>query len=568
MIRSLKTLATLTVLAGTVVAAGCDLTKLQALDDELDLILEIPGLSTTMVVQFVDGATGELVTGDLEVTVGGEAAASVIDPLFYDRVEKLSVSGGVVALGLPSGINATESNPVRFTVTAKAPGYLRALGNISVAGRGVSTWVVRMVKESAPPAGVVVSNQAGGVASSGVVTSGVTLTVPTGVRGAVTVTIPAGTALTTANGQPLQGALTTKVVYHSPESAGALLAFPGGMSEARVAGQPGGSTVISGGIASVEVRDASGRLAGAVSGATLTIPLPSGYRAPGAERPAQDGDELEVWRMDLNTGTWSLRGTGVVRGGHLVTGPGAQAAAAPGRRFSVERPPPTTEFRFLPDTYDGVLVSNSGPTALGGTVGKLEVDLTGPNLSHYRYSKIEISTTGWASSGRFRGLPGAIWEDVPSGNPFDVKVFDLAGRLAATKSESCTSSPCVISVPVPDPNLVTAEVALDVVCSGTTVLATYPFQFRLLGGEQEWTSAWLDKGRTLLPGVAYDQLYQFAASVTKNGRTTQKEWRVRMSEFSTPLDGAAERIYGERDGSTLKLKYRLSEWKEVCDAVS
>lgn len=151
-------------------------------------------------------------------------------------------------------------------------------------------------------------------------------TVSTGTgSGGVELEIPSGTGLTTAAGLPVTGALTATVTYHNPVDPSSLATFPGGMA---VREQPDGTPIsvggpasfVSGGFASIEIRDGSGNeVRNFDSPVTVTMTVPKNLGNPDTGLPIAAGDSVPLWSYDTDTGEWSAHRQ-FLPDGPIVTG--------------------------------------------------------------------------------------------------------------------------------------------------------------------------------------------------------------------------------------------------------
>jgi hypothetical protein len=331
---------------------GCDTGPLQSLKDDLQVRLNVPGLSSSVSLQFVDLATDRTIEGDIRVILSGQDAGVLVDPNFFDPVSDLTVRGGVLTLGIRDGRVPSETSPVIANVLISAPGYVTTTYTLAVERTGSTGFEVGLVQVASPPAGVAAVQQSSNLNPGGGTPTEINLQTPietqSGVRASVV--IPAGTTLLNAQGFPLQGQVSAQLTYFNPNSPEALSAFPGGFENMRRIGFPD-EPVPTLGFVAVQLTDGQGRRAANLSGnAQITIPIVPGTLDPATGVPIAAGDRIPIWSLEPEVGQWLYEGEYVVQtagalalaGGSVPEGLGQNALVV---QFETNH---FTFFTFLP----------------------------------------------------------------------------------------------------------------------------------------------------------------------------------------------------------------------------
>ncbi|MEM8600651.1 MAG: hypothetical protein AAGF99_12085 [Bacteroidota bacterium] len=339
-------LKTTFVCALALLVAACDLAGIQSdLEDATTVRLNVPAAPAEFAVTVIDATTQRPVSGEVSLTIAGDDAALIVDPLFYDPIEEVTTGSGTVALALPDGTEVSPDAPVRFDVIVRADGYITTGRSIAIRSTGVDVFEVRMLPLSGDaPEGVSVAaeTEAGSTTNQGRLRETITITTPADAQtqARATVTIPADVTITDARGRVLRGALSATVAYYSPQSSEAMALFPGGFDDLAVT-RADGSTARGGalqtvGFVSIDLFDEAGRRAEQFSAPLdVTMDVPAGLINPETGAPVAAGDRIPVWTYDEITGRWTEEGSFTAPGGSFVFGESTQAGLIP-LGFSVD----------------------------------------------------------------------------------------------------------------------------------------------------------------------------------------------------------------------------------------
>ncbi|MEL6611261.1 MAG: hypothetical protein AAFQ53_04135, partial [Bacteroidota bacterium] len=149
--------------------AACDFAGIQSdLEDATTVRLTVPAPPAEFAVTMIDATTQRPIDGEVRLTIAGDDAALVVDPLFFDPIDEVTTESGTVALALPDGTEVSADAPVRFEVIARADGYVTTGRSIAVRSTGADVFEVRMLPLSgqAPEGVTVTANTGAGAANN------------------------------------------------------------------------------------------------------------------------------------------------------------------------------------------------------------------------------------------------------------------------------------------------------------------------------------------------------------------------------------------------------------------
>jgi hypothetical protein len=168
-------------------------------------------------IQFVDQANGSVIADkEVKIEISGPGASKIYE---ISGTRTFKVANGMINLAIRKDAIPSESNPLNFTVTATAQGYLASTANLIYTDAESKSFDIQLVSldnlpESITKTSVKVDNTSDGLASEVTITPTKVPTINTG----MSVTIPAGTKFLDASGNALSGSFDAKVYYFSPES--------------------------------------------------------------------------------------------------------------------------------------------------------------------------------------------------------------------------------------------------------------------------------------------------------------------------------------------------------------
>ncbi|WP_266364996.1 hypothetical protein [Tellurirhabdus rosea] len=255
---------------------------------------------------------GGSVPADMQVQLTGPDADKVVNTL---NTKNFRIDdAGVLKLSVPSKLTLSASQPLRFTVVAKAAGYLDVVQPLEVTSQSTRTVAVPLLSErSAQPIATAAAQSSAGTLSQ-------SLEVKTpeqqGIQSSATLT--AGTKLVDKQGEALEGELTFTMnsLLDDPQTGDVELPEGGILDpNARVAADKDKmklTNVVA--VANLSAYDKKYRLA---FEASQSVKLSMAVRPKAmnleANRAIQVGDRVPMYRYDRASGKWSEEKPGVVQ---------------------------------------------------------------------------------------------------------------------------------------------------------------------------------------------------------------------------------------------------------------
>ncbi len=290
--------------------------KSQDIAEDGRLIINLDVIKTTFSVKFIDAKSGQIIGTDankrINLTLIGPNKDNIVDILGTISPDyKYKAANGFFSCGLVNTINPTLSNPITFTILASLNGYISTSLPISVYAAKDYVYEVKMVKKDDLPEGVVSVIDNSGSATNGVIDSDISITTPLvpSTNTAASLLLPQGATLKDAAGNPLNGTLSVDIIYFNNMDDGSVSSYPGGLIS-EIEGLNELKMFFSAGLVSLEIRDASGKLAAIIENGTadLTIDIPASTYNTLASRPVNQGDDITLWSYSESNGNWKDEG--------------------------------------------------------------------------------------------------------------------------------------------------------------------------------------------------------------------------------------------------------------------
>jgi len=286
-------------------AASCDIHKASDALSNVNLVIGLQPITTTVSGAFTDAKTGDLIN-NVTLSFMGNGAGDVID-MFSDPISQQTFKGGFASFGIDNNVAPSSSNPLSFTIVAKASGYQTTYKKVILKDTTHFSFNMSMVNTKNPPSGTSSgSNTTATTTSSGAVTQSYSVQTQTNANASSTasMSVPDSTVMTDANGDPLSGSLTTNMTYFA-DSASAISQMPGGFSEGQ----------ITAGFTEITITDANNKKAAHFSKpVTVTFEVSSNMINPVTGTKYQSGDSMLVRSYDENSGQWKDEGMAVLTG--------------------------------------------------------------------------------------------------------------------------------------------------------------------------------------------------------------------------------------------------------------
>ncbi len=278
--------------------------------DDIDFSLDLNVIKTSVNVQFLDAATGELIgmtgSSEIEIRFSGEEAPFIVDNSgFY--LKGVTINGGFLSIGVdPTKVVPTEVDPARLVINAESEGYLPASLPVRIPAEGVYDFKVSMIKISAPPDGVYIAESKNAGTSHNGILANTIIFEPDNSNSLIT--ISADAILKDADGNPLEGNLDAIIARFDPKKDAAIRSLPGG-SNAEYINEKGEDlmgTLIPAALFRIEIVDQNGRRADGIPAAYIKVQTaidPSTIN-PLTGQPVKTGDTIPIYGYDGSTGKW------------------------------------------------------------------------------------------------------------------------------------------------------------------------------------------------------------------------------------------------------------------------
>ncbi|GAB5520491.1 MAG: hypothetical protein RhofKO_27420 [Rhodothermales bacterium] len=300
-----------------IIPAGCDV---NSLDEGVKLYVDTDFLQHVATIQVMN-ADG---TGDPVDNVVLTASGTGADQLFrLDGKKELKPVDGFLNLGVLPGNEPSEAEPLTFTLTARANGYItsaRAFAVIDAESPAYQS--LQLVEIANPPAGTSASQAS--VSADGSGTTAAATRVQTSATTSATVDIPAGIQLLDASGSPVGGTVQVSAVQYDPRSD-ASAALPTTSTQGVDAnGNSLGdvfyidpSTAL--GAITIEMSAGGNEVSRFSSPITVSYDVPADLVNPATGTPYKAGDQSDVWSFDETNNRWvkETQATVVDNGGVL-----------------------------------------------------------------------------------------------------------------------------------------------------------------------------------------------------------------------------------------------------------
>lgn len=288
--------------------------------------------TTYITVKFVDAATGELVTSDVNINFTGDAKGKVITSS-NTPVSSLTAKQGIASFSLADDLVPSAQSPIKLNLVCKSTGYLNSSKPLKVYESGTTNFQVVLTNTTNTPSGVVSQSQGFGSANgSGGTASDINISVKENNTGAnAAIKVPAGTQLLDGNGNPLTGDIETRLTYFNPIDESSTNAFPGGFSvDVKDSdGQMRNGGFVTAGFVAVDMTVGGTDVEGfSGSGLSIAMEIPQGTNNPEKGRDVQVGDVIPLWSYDEDAGEWKFEKNVTVE---TITAPSAGMSVMNGK---------------------------------------------------------------------------------------------------------------------------------------------------------------------------------------------------------------------------------------------
>lgn len=220
----------------------------------------------------------------------------------------------MVAVAFDRNITPTPAKPVRFTIIAKAPGFVTTSYAVEIADTGFFRFSIPMVEIASPPAGIgVVSGTTNQNATGTSVSVSLATTTSVDKPEKVNINIPASTIMYDAAGNVITGTVTVNVAQFDARNENALEAFPGGL-QPHTAINKNGQTLgplsfTTAGLVNIKMTSGIKNVKSFSQPVDVMMEVNDAIVNPVTGQAVQAGDAIPLWSLDDDTGVWTLEDT-------------------------------------------------------------------------------------------------------------------------------------------------------------------------------------------------------------------------------------------------------------------
>jgi hypothetical protein len=299
--------------------------------DNSSVVIKLDPYKTTVNIIFLNAKT--------QIPIGYEDVKKVRVQIFGANANQVhDISGvtqssyysarGFMTLGIEKSVKPTPANPFKFTIVAEAEGYVSTSVPMNIVSESHGSIQVQMVEISNPSKGIASIVNTDLTVDHGVVNSTVLITTPVvaTTNTKAVLTIPQNTIIKDASGTPLEGNITTTMVYFNNIDDESIQCFPGGlMANVVQNGVEKDVMFYSAGFVAIEMTDGSGRKAKSFENNQIQvcIEVPLQTYNPVTNTTIQVGDEIPLWSYEPSTGQWNYEGQMIIynqNGSYIVNG--------------------------------------------------------------------------------------------------------------------------------------------------------------------------------------------------------------------------------------------------------
>ncbi|SFH34871.1 hypothetical protein [Pedobacter insulae] len=456
--------------------------------ENVDIIVNTDVFQSPIMVRFVNAKTGATNNPqDFEVNISGQNADLVVTNTGGKDFE---ASRGFLQLALAENAAPSETNPIKFTISANVPGFAPTTQNITVTSATEPLqYIVQLVEYANPAAGtgVVVATRN---ITNGTATTEMVLTTATNpaMPEKSNITIAAGTSFLDGAGQVINAnQIEAKVVHYGPSNPESVAAFPGGFYAGNAVGANGqaingGVVFVTGGFLAIDIYAGNKEVKGFSKPIVVEMEVSNTLINPNTGAVVKENETIPLWSLNEETGQWTLEGTTTFvknNAGKLVA------------KMNVSH---LSYWNF--DWYYGTCGNN------GGTL-----TIKAPKFSNSQYYKLYVVT----ANGGKTNYPGSIYLangtetkktllNLPSGKGKFV-LYDNSNKLIAESQEYANLCGQSTTLTIPEgtpPDIVDVSLNIQVKCSSkkiATGLNAFVYVSKANGNWYDYTYLYLQNGK-------------------------------------------------------------------------
>jgi len=279
--------------------------------EDVELTVNTDIYQAPIIIHFLDAnVDATKLPENITVSISGPGKNLIFDDL---GGKDYAVAGNVLSLVLDKDVKPTETNPVEFTVSVTAPGYVSTSQTISITDPTKSLeFTVPLTNVAATPEGTAAKTETLSL------TTGQTLTVPaTADKPEVaTITIAPGTQVKDETGNVISSnTVNAQVVQYGTGNEESLNSFPGSFTPENVTLQTGSSTAgtfVSAGFVAIDMEAGGKKVKSFTKPIDVNVGINTELFNPETDQKVKEGDQIPTWSFESSTGEWKEEGVATV----------------------------------------------------------------------------------------------------------------------------------------------------------------------------------------------------------------------------------------------------------------
>ncbi len=279
--------------------------------DDVELTVNTDIYQAPILVKFFDANINATnLPENISVSISGPGKNLIFDDL---GGKNYTVAQNVLSLVLDKNAKPTETNPIKFTVSVTAPGFVSTSQSIIISDPSQTLeFTVPMTRASNTPEGTAAKTE------SLSLTTGQTLIVPTTANKpeVATITIAPSTQVKDESGNVIpSNTVSTQVVQYGTGNEESLSSFPGSFTPENVTLQTGTSTpgtFVTAGFVAIDMEAGGKKVKSFTKPIEVNVGINTELINPETNEKVKEGDTIPTWSFESSTGEWKEEGVATV----------------------------------------------------------------------------------------------------------------------------------------------------------------------------------------------------------------------------------------------------------------
>jgi len=276
--------------------------------DSLSIKIGTPEFAALVHFEFVDAKTNDYIPGNITITLSGKNSTNIYNNIGKKLDSYNTVIGMLDLVVDPHNVDTAtiKNKPIEFDLSASLSGYVGVTQKIFVNENKTKNIVIPLLKLDDAPSGVsIVQNTDFAFSSTDAnITETVVETLNSGNQ---TVEISKGVELIDKLGNPVTGTVSCQVIYYDPTSVYAQKAIPGGLDVTAKLADASTSQIsfVSAGMFNIFMSAGGNEVRFFENGGVkIKTNVPPALINPHTGYPVKEGDLIELWSLEENSGNW------------------------------------------------------------------------------------------------------------------------------------------------------------------------------------------------------------------------------------------------------------------------